>query len=115
MKSFLILNRIKSDAELSDKADDSPVNKAPSSPSSIHHRKRSPSPEEDLSDEEKQRRLVRFFYEYLYTEEKLIFFRESNVCKKMLQHDWLVFETVGDKNLLNKNLLRVVETVSIAA
>ena len=27
----------------------------------------------------------------------------------MLQHDWLVFETVGDKNLLNKNLLRVVE------
>jgi len=50
-----------SDAELSDKADDSPVNNAPLSPSSIHHRKRSPSPEEDLSDEEKQRRLVRFF------------------------------------------------------
>ena len=30
-------------------------------------------------------------------------------AKKMLQHDWLVFETVGDKNLLNKSLLRVVE------
>ena len=30
-------------------------------------------------------------------------------AKKILQHDWLVFETVGDKNLLNKNLLRVVE------
>ena len=71
--SIFVCYQIKSDAELSDKEDDSPVKKAPSSP--VHQRRKSPSPLEEVSDEEKQRRSV-FIYKY-----KLHFFSNLNLFK----------------------------------
>ena len=71
--SIFVCYQIKSDAELSDKEDDSPVKKAPSSP--VHQRRMSPSPLEEVSDEEKQRRSV-FIYKY-----KLHFFSNLNLFK----------------------------------